>query len=209
MILNKIKNKIHFQLVKNKFSEFKGIDGWLTENEALGLFYYSSLLPPHSVVVEIGTWKGKSTYCIAKGLKSGNIFSIDPFDASGEEESAVIYNERKGTSSLLDQFESRMKQLGVFEKITPMKGLSTQFVGKFQSIDFLFIDGDHSIEGCDFDFTNFANFLKVGGFIAFHDFDESRDELGPTWVIKNKVLTSRNYKFENLYNSLWIARKIA
>jgi hypothetical protein len=208
MILQKTKNLLHYHLVKNNFIKFKSIDGWLTNTEALGLFYYSSLLPDNAVVVEIGTWKGKSTYCIAKGLRNGRIFSVDPFDASGEEESAVVYQDRKGEGSLLEQFQNRMQDLGVLDRIVPMKGYSSEFVGKFPEIDFLFIDGDHSIDGCDFDFTNYAPYLKIGGYIAFHDFDEKRDELGPTWVIKNKVLNSGHYKFQNLYNSLWIAKKI-
>ena len=102
----------------------------------------------------------------------------------------------------------RMKELGVLDKIVPMKGLSNQFVGKFPAIDFLFIDGDHSTEGCDFDFTNYALYVKKNGYIAFHDYDLKRNELGPTWVIKNKMLNSDDYKFENLYDSLWVAKKL-
>jgi precorrin-6B methylase 2 len=208
MILTKIKNRLHYYLIQKNIIEYLQIDGWLTKSEALGLYTIASQLPKDAVIVEIGTWKGKSTYCMAKGLKSGRIYSVDPFDASGEKESAVVYEERKGTTSLLEQFEIRMKELKVFDRITPMKGLSNQFVGKIKSIDFLFIDGDHSIEGCDFDFTNYAPYLNKNGYLAFHDYYEDRNELGPTWVVKNKVLKSTDYKFINLYDSLWIAQKI-
>jgi MMP 1-O-methyltransferase len=208
MNLRKAKNLIHYYWIKRRIGEYEQIDGWLTKSEAVGLHTVASLLPSDAVVVEIGTWKGKSTYCIAKGLKSGKIYSVDPFDASGEEDSAVVYEQRRGNSSLLEQFETRMKLLNVYEKITPMKGLSNQFVGKFNSIDFLFIDGDHSIQGCDFDFVNYAPFLKKGGYLAFHDYYADRDELGPTWVVKNRVLRSEDYKFINLYDTLWVAQKI-
>lgn len=209
MILNKIANKLNYFFIKNKIREYEKIDGWLTKVEAYGLYHLASLLPGNAVVVEIGTWKGKSTFCIAKGLVSGKIYSVDPFDASGEEESAIVYNQKKGETSLLLQFENRMKDLAVLEKIVPMKGLSNQFVGKFSSIDLLFIDGDHSIEGCDFDFTNYAPYLKKGGYIAFHDYDEKRNDLGPTWVVNNRVLKSPEFKFVNLYDSLWVGKKLA
>jgi MMP 1-O-methyltransferase len=208
MTIDRIKKGIGYLTIRNKIKEYKAIDGWLTRMEAYGLYHCASMLPKDAVVVEIGTWKGKSTYCIAQGLKSGKIFSIDPFDASGEEESAVIYNSRKGDTSLVEQFKSSMTELGVIGKITPMKGLSNQFVGKFPQIDFLFIDGDHSIEGCTFDFMNYGGYVKKGGYIAFHDYDATRDNLGPTWTIHKKVLTSGEYEFYDLYHSLWVARKI-
>jgi predicted O-methyltransferase YrrM len=38
-----------------------------------------------------------------------------------------------------------------------------------QSIDFLFIDGDHSYEGVKGDFERYAPLVRPGGLIAFHD----------------------------------------
>ncbi|HVG18150.1 MAG TPA: class I SAM-dependent methyltransferase [Blastocatellia bacterium] len=36
-------------------------------------------------------------------------------------------------------------------------------------IDFLFIDGDHSYEGCMQDWDEWSNFVPEGGVVAFHD----------------------------------------
>jgi predicted O-methyltransferase YrrM len=36
-------------------------------------------------------------------------------------------------------------------------------------VDFLFIDGDHSIEGCVGDFTLYAPYLASGGYLLLHD----------------------------------------
>lgn len=189
--------------------QYKYIDGWLTGYEAYGLYQYSKRLPKNAIVVEIGTWKGKSTYCIAKGLKSsGKIYAIDPFDASGDKESASIYSERRGDDDLLSQFKNRMKKLNVHDKIIPMKGLSSQFVGSIKEIDFLFIDGDHSIDGCHFDFSNYSPYIKKYGYIAFHDYDPARIDLGPTWVVGNKVMKSKAFRLADQFDSLWIAQKI-
>lgn len=38
-----------------------------------------------------------------------------------------------------------------------------------KSVDFLFIDGDHSYEGVKQDFEMYSPFVKKGGIIAFHD----------------------------------------
>jgi predicted O-methyltransferase YrrM len=36
-------------------------------------------------------------------------------------------------------------------------------------LDFLFIDGDHSLAGVSSDFSSYARFVRPGGIIAFHD----------------------------------------
>lgn len=187
---------------------YQDIGGWLLDDEASALYLLSSLLGKRSKVLEIGSWKGKSTYCMAKGLpKGGKVIAIDPFDASGEEESSALYLERAGDSPLLKQFMNNMTRLGVMEKIKPMKGYSHLFVNQFTEIDLLFIDGDHSIEGCDFDFLNYSPLISCGGYLVFHDFDESRKDLGPTWVIQNRVLPSPDFVFWGCFSSLWIAQK--
>lgn len=196
------------RVILSQIRAYRDIDGWLLDDEASGLYLLSSLLGKRCKVLEIGSWKGKSTYCLAKGLlKGGKVIAIDPFDASGERESSGLYQEREGDIPLLEQFLDNMARLGVVEKIRPMKGYSHQFVRQFTETDLLFIDGDHSIEGCDFDFLNYSPLISRGGYLVFHDFDESRKDLGPTWVVQNRVLPSPDFVFWGCFGSLWIARK--
>lgn len=184
------------------------IEGWLTLNEANGLFEVANSLKKGSVVVEIGSWKGKSTYCIAQGLKRGIIHCIDPFNAAGEEGSKEVYESEKGEKSLLLQFQHNLRTIPRSVSIEVHKGYSHEFVGKIPFIDFLFIDGDHSIEGCKFDFENFSPYVNVNGFVAFHDYFPERTDLGPTWVINNIVRREMGYKFYKCFDSLQIFRKV-
>ena len=41
-----------------------------------------------------------------------------------------------------------------------------------ERVDFLFIDGDHRVEGVTQDYENFKGFVRPGGLIAFHDIVE-------------------------------------
>ncbi|WP_257666864.1 class I SAM-dependent methyltransferase [Parapedobacter tibetensis] len=201
--------KLREKLILRKIHEYHKIEGWLSDNEALGLYHIAHKLPRNAVVVEIGSWKGKSTYCISKGLKSGKIYAIDPFnaDAGLDVGSQKEYTDNKGVEDLLVNFNNTMKRFGVHKKIVVKKGYSTQFHKDFNRIDFLFIDGDHSIEGCKTDFDLYSPKIVSGGFIAFHDFYEKRDELGPTHVIKKFILKSTNFKFFRQYDTLWIAKR--
>ena len=80
-------------------------------------------------------------------------------------------------------------------------------MGKVPELDLLFIDGDHSQEGCAFDFENFSPLVKSGGYLLFLDFDAKRPEVGPTFVVQNKVLPSGKFAYYGLYHRLWVARR--
>lgn len=196
------------KLILRKIIKYRFIEGWLSDNEAIGLFSFARKLKHNCVVVEIGSWKGKSTFCLAKGLINGKLYAIDPFNAEGEQGTKEIYEQTKGEIELIDQFKETMTRFRLINKIVVLQGYSSQFIVNFKEIDLLFIDGDHSIEGCKYDFSSYSPKIKKGGYIAFHDYDPQREDLGPTWVIQNMVITNHEFKFIGLFDSLWIAQKI-
>lgn len=205
-MLNKLK-RIFLPKKAPGFSHYLTLDGWLTEAEAMGLHDVAALLAPGSNVLEIGSWKGKSTWCIAHGLKKGTIHCIDPFNAAGEEGSKEVYEKTKGEISLLQQFKNNLQAAPRTAVLEILKGYSSDYVGRVKNIDFLFIDGDHSIEGCRFDFENYAPAVKVGGFVAFHDYYPDRHDLGPTWVIDEVLRKDSQYTHYRDYDSLCVFRK--
>ncbi len=186
---------------------FRNIEGWLAKNEALALYQIAKKLPPGARVVEIGSWKGRSTYCIAKGLKDGRIYAIDPFDASGEQGSRELYAHEKGNLPLVEQFKRNLQQHGLLDKIVVQQGYSREFADVVDEADFIFIDGDHSPEGCDHDFQMFAPKVKKGGLLGFHDYDPRRPELGPTWVVENRLKHSDAWTLVGRWVSLIVFRR--
>jgi len=190
---------------------YKDIHGFLSPREAVALFQTAQRIGPKGTIVEIGSWKGKSTYCLAKGLRSGRVIAIDPFNCFGDGASAKLYAESRGEVPLIEQFRSNMAARGVLEKVDPWQGTSNEFLERIRTIggiDLLFVDGDHSIAGCDFDFQHYGPHLKRGGYLLFHDFDKTREDLGPTWVINHRVRPSGQYQFVALYDTLWTCRKL-
>ncbi len=192
-----------------KIRSYKEIHGFLAPREAVGLYQMAARLGPNSTIVEIGSWKGKSTCCLAKGLRSGRLIAIDPFNAAGDEGSTEIYAKTRGELPLLEQFRNNMTQRGVMDKIEIWQGTSQDFADRIKTIgiDLLFIDGDHSIEGCNTDYQLYSPSLKSGGFLLFRDFDKNREDLGPTWVINHHVRPSGQYEFIALFHTLWMCRK--
>lgn len=208
MLLIRIINKAFRKNTNRSFYEYNNIEGWLTQEEAKGLHTIANSLPKNATVVEIGSWKGKSTFCIATGLKNGVIHCIDPFNSAGEEGSKEIYEKNQGAESLLSQFRRNLRSIPKSVQIKVHKGYSQDFVGAIPQIDFLFIDGDHSIDGCKYDFENYSHYVNINGLIAFHDFYPERKELGPTWVVENLVKHNSSFKFFCGYDSLQVFQKV-
>jgi len=204
---NKLNNLIR-KIKLNKIKEFKKIDGFLSENEAIGLFDLSKSLSKNSNILEIGSWKGKSTLCLAKGLKKGFVYIIDPFNADGESESKDIYLNTIGKLSLEQQFKINLERSNLFNKIKVCKGYSADFIDLSVQFSLIFIDGDHSIEGCEFDFLNFNKKLSKSGYLVFHDYYPERLQLGPTYVINKYILNNENWQVLKIIDSLFIAKKI-
>ena len=194
------------KLIRRLIRPYRAIEGFLTEGEAVALFRCANRVRAGATLVEIGSWKGKSTFCLARGLRAGGrLHVVDPFDAFGEPGSAETYARERRERPLRAQFEDNVK--AVHDRIEIHQGYSREFVGLFPVIDLLMIDGDHSIEGARFDFENFSGKIRSGGLIAFHDYYPERPELGPTWVIENLVKTGGQFREFLRADSLWVGQK--
>lgn len=60
-------------------------------------------------------------------------------------------------------------------------------------LDMIFIDGDHSYEGVKSDILSWTPFLKHGGFILFHDYDEPTSP-GVCRAVNELIRDSGQYK---------------
>ena len=198
-------------------SAYDEIPGWLSEDEAITLFELAGSLPGHhSVVVEIGSWLGKSSLVIAKGLKKngeGVLYCIDPFNADGDEAWTTVYSNIAAQQKLplQEQFVSNMKRHRTFDDIKVLAGYSTDFADKFSHpIDLLFIDGNHEFEAVLQDYEQWSPLIKPGGIIAFHDvvLEENRDPEGPRLVAQKFILNSPSWSNVRLVDSLLVAERV-
>jgi predicted O-methyltransferase YrrM len=149
------------------------------------LFQLASDSPPNAQVVEVGSWMGASTCFIAGGLKGdrAKIFAVDNFQGlSTCGEDAAWYNrhfKQLGANSTLEIFRENFASLGFTPRSEPVVSDSLAAAQKLEArrgtIDFIFIDGDHSYDACRADIAAWTPFVKRGGVIAFHDFGSRAD----------------------------------
>jgi predicted O-methyltransferase YrrM len=118
-------------------------------------------------VMEIGTFQG-GTLCILSRLSSptADIISVDlPGGKFGGGYSAI-------RSLLYRSFCRYFQAMHLIRGDSHSEEILTKVKSIPQSLDFLFIDGDHTYEGVKRDFLAYSPLVRAGGVVAFHDIVE-------------------------------------
>lgn len=115
-------------------------------------------------VLEIGTAKGGSFYIWSRYLDSvDNLISLDlpggKFGGGYDAQKTNIFKQFS-TSKNMDFVRQDSHKISTYNKIRDISD---------GSVDFLFIDGDHTYEGVKQDFEMYSELVSDGGIIALHD----------------------------------------
>ncbi len=154
--------------VTNKKKLAKNVEGFLTDREGQLLYHLANHCTGKGIVVEIGSWKGKSTVWIAQGLTDaglkGPLVAIDPHIGSEE-------HQQPGKKIwTFEAFENNIEKAGFTSIVKPIIRTSAEARQEVNSpIEFLFIDGAHDYDNVKQDFDLYFPLVIEGGFIAFHD----------------------------------------
>lgn len=143
------------------------------------------------VFIELGTYKGRSTNIIADTLQSllGNrweLFSVDNFTYR------LTREEHKERDVNIAGFEDRVKLVATDSAI---------FANQFprEVISGIFIDADHSYEGCLRDIHAWLPKIRQDGFVSGHDYRRNM----PGRVIRAVREVFGNKAFAQPRTSVW------
>lgn len=147
-----------------------------------------------STMIEIGSYMGESTMLFASSKLFNKIYAIDPL--KGNE----VFNETSECSwdEVLNQFNINTR---FFDNIELIEEYSQYTVSKFEdkSIDFIYIDANHTYESVKNDLQLYLPKLKSNCVIAGHDYCDIK------WpgVIKavNEILGKPNKVYQD---SSWV-----
>lgn len=147
-----------------KFSDSKTIGksdafGFLSNFEAAALMTVAhGIREKNPVFVNIGAGAGTSGLALREGCQRAKIYTVDispggPLGGMENEVNAFADTDLELPTQILGD----SKEVGA--------------IWKWGEIDLLFIDGDHSYEGCRGDLAAWLPHLKPGGWLLVHDYD--------------------------------------
>lgn len=144
------------------------VPGHLGEHEARLLGLFAACVPATGTIVEIGSFKGRSTVMLAKVASHyslGPVVAIDPHNSP-----ILLDHQVAEAASSYPDFLNSIKAAGVFNDVEPQVAYSSQVAATWsRPIRLLWIDGDHSYEGAKQDLNGFLPHLVPSGVLAFHD----------------------------------------
>lgn len=153
---------IDFQTV---WSYSNNVYGSFSEAEAKKLFDLLTSLKPGSIVVEVGSYCGRSASVIGQvaGREEHNLefYCIDNFVTGWEDKDvpAIFAQNMKGIKHELIRLNSK-RASHLFDE---------------NEIDLLFIDGDHTYDGVLKDIEHYEPKVNRNGIVLFHDYNSSWD----------------------------------
>jgi hypothetical protein len=126
--------------------------------------------------VEVGALLGKSTVYLAAAIAaSGKTMHCDVVDkwtlAHDEPGYREIYD--KYGASTFETFQSNLDRFGLCDVVNPIRADSVATAERYAdgSLDFVFIDADHSYDAVRADIAAWLPKVKARGILAGHDYD--------------------------------------
>jgi predicted O-methyltransferase YrrM len=178
------------EVVERALELSRGVPGFLGDDEARFLAMLAACAPAEGTIVEIGSYKGKSTVLLASiashyGL--GRVIAIDPHTGPSITDPKVA----PGTSTF-EEFVAGLRSAKLEEQVEIHRDFSRDAVkGWNRPIRLLWIDGDHTYPGTNEDFELFSPYLSNGAVVAMHDALHAYE--GPIRVFVERILRSDRF----------------
>lgn len=145
------------------------IHGWLSRGEAELLFHLAARVRSGQVVVEIGSFLGRSTAHIALAVAEGvPVYAIDPH--TGDKTWVERFSIRDADTS--PAFRRNMAQLGLESRVHALVATSADAAAQWaeeRPIGLLFVDGWHSSDAVFEDGSLWLPHLAPDGCVVFDD----------------------------------------
>lgn len=148
------------------WEKVKPITGYLFEEEARVLFNLAIQLPEHSTMIELGCYCGRSSVIFAEvaRAKGSKLICVDVFKSNFDA------TPLKGSVALKQFTDNILVPYYDYVELIKAKTTAASSHVVDSSVDFIFIDADHSYKGVKADCAHWLPKLKSGGIVAFHDF---------------------------------------
>lgn len=154
-------------------------------------------------IVEVGSWKGTSIAFLGMEAKRTGrtdlaLFAVDTWKGTLNEQTLVDDVKFHG-GSIRHVFDETLRRGGLERLVTAIEGDSAASAARFAdgSLHAVFIDADHSYEGCLRDIKAWTPKVRSGGIVSGHDaphppvlravrevFGDAAELRGSCWVVR-------------------------
>jgi hypothetical protein len=178
------------------------IEGALTAAEAR-LLYNAAECIRDGCIVEIGSWRGRSTAALAYGARAGYgvpVYAVDPHERFHD----VLGGEYFGSDDRA-AFMQNILRFGLSD-IVRLVNLSSECIASWPDVvGLLWVDGDHRYIGVKRDLNIWLPYLRPDATIVFHDSTNPR--IGPFHAIAELIASGQWERHEAVDKAVMLRRK--
>ena len=176
------------------------VSGWMTRAQSDALFAAAAACPPGGLIVEIGSFQGRSTIVLAHAAPdSARIVAIDPH-AGNDRGPQELDGFADAAADDHAQFFANLAAAGVAERVTHVRKFSDAALGDVTgAIDVLYIDGAHRFGPARADIVAWGNRVGPSGTMLIHD---SFSSIGVTLAILRELVFGSRFRYVSRARSL-------
>ncbi|MEP7202154.1 MAG: class I SAM-dependent methyltransferase [Ilumatobacteraceae bacterium] len=178
----------------------EGVDGWLSADQAARLHDAAAATRSGDQIVEIGSFRGRSTIVLAAAASDGvTIVAIDPHAGNDRGPQEISGFEIEAASDY-EVFTANLASAGVSDRVQHVREFSDRAHDAVSGpIAVLYIDGAHRYAPARHDIRTWGERVAPSGTLLIHD---SFSSVGVTLAIARELVFSRRFRYVGRSRSL-------
>jgi predicted O-methyltransferase YrrM len=185
----------------------RDVEGWMTDAQARALWDAAETMRPPGQIVEIGSFRGRSTIVLASARPDGvQLVAIDPHGGNDRGPQEYAPNAEVGDSDFT-VFWDNLRRAGIDDRVRHVREPSQTALGAVTGpVDLLYVDGAHRYAPARADIEHWGERVPVGGAMLIHD---SFNAIGVMLAQLRLLVFSRRWRYDGRRGSLAIYRREA
>jgi hypothetical protein len=177
-----------------------GVEGWLTDAQALRLAERARALQPPARIVEIGSYRGRSTITLASSAPDGvTLVAIDPH-AGDDRGPRQIHGTVADGEADRRAFMDNLARAGVAQRVEYVRLPSQAALAtRATRADLVYVDGAHDYRTAREDLTGWGGSLEAGGALLVHD---AWSSVGVTRALLRTLVFGSHFRYAGRTGSL-------
>jgi predicted O-methyltransferase YrrM len=177
-----------------------GVEGWMTDAQALRLWDAAARVPAGGRIVEIGSYRGRSAIVLASAAPdAGEVVAIDPHAGNDRGPRQWTGSAAEGEADHA-AFVANLERAGVRDRVRHVRRFSQDALDAVDgAVDLLYVDGAHRFRPAALDISRWGARVAPGGALLVHDAFSS---VGVTLAIGRHLLAGGRFRYLGRTGSL-------
>jgi predicted O-methyltransferase YrrM len=184
----------------------RGVEGWLSDDQARVLFERARAVPAGGAIVEIGSYRGRSAIVLARAAGDGvAVVAVDPHAGNDRGPQQIRGSSDEGAADNR-AFRANLERAGVADAVRHVRRASQDALADVDGpLDLVYVDGAHRFAPARADVVRWGARVRPGGTLLVHDAFSS---IGVTAALLSSLVFGREFAYAGRARSLAEYRRV-